>query len=282
MRQIGQAVKESRSLDQAIQVYRDFKRLRKGKITYRVVSRLLGKHQYRRKDLQEAFVRAINERYARTLPQVEEDADLEIWVNLLGSDLLCGLRLSDESMRHRAYQAVHLPASLRPSAAAAMVLLTEPGADDVFIDPMCGSGTLLIERAYAGPSRWALGGDIAPRHARATATNLAAVAPETAVHVWDARRLPLRSASVDRLATNLPFGKQIASREEVERLYPPFFAEMERILKPGGKAVVLSSEYELVKEAVRACPRLHIATGYSVAVLGQWGRIYVIDREKNR
>ncbi len=43
------------------------------------------------------------------------------------------------------------------------------------------------------------------------------------------------------------------------------------------RIVLLSSEYDLIKEEVRKLPRLTITTGYSVAVLGVWGRIYIID-----
>jgi len=48
-------------------------------------------------------------------------------------------------------------------------------------------------------------------------------------------------------------------------------------VRPGGRIVLLSSEFDLVKETVRQRPRLTITTGYSVAVLGTWGRIYIID-----
>ena len=51
----------------------------------------------------------------------------------------------------------------------------------------------------------------------------------------------------------------------------------ERVVRPGGRIVLLSSEFDLVKETVRQRPRLRITTGYSVAVLGTWGRIYIID-----
>jgi ubiquinone/menaquinone biosynthesis C-methylase UbiE len=54
-------------------------------------------------------------------------------------------------------------------------------------------------------------------------------------------------------------------------------AELERVVRPGGRIVLLSSEFDLVKETVRQRPRLSITTGYSVAVLGTWGRIYIID-----
>ena len=55
------------------------------------------------------------------------------------------------------------------------------------------------------------------------------------------------------------------------------FAKIREALRPGGRIVLLTSEYDLIKEEVRKLPRLTITTGYSVAVLGVWGRIYIID-----
>ena len=246
--------------------------------TYRVISRKVGKHQYRRVDFEEAVGKGIQRRYGKRWWRVDDQAHIEIWANLLGSRLLCGLRLSDRSMRHREYQAVSLPAALRPSVAAAMVLLTDPTVGDVFLEPMCGSGTILAERVLRGGYERVVGGDIVSRCARASIENFGSTRNRGLVCNWDARRLPIAAASVDRAAVNLPFGKQIGSRKGAVKLYPAFFAELDRVLKPGGQAVVLSSEYELVKATLRNHKRLINVIGYSVAVLGQWARMYVIKK----
>ncbi len=274
LRTVARLVEESPWLDVAA-------RSRKGSkdsLTYRVVSRKKGKHRYRRIDFQEAVIKGIQRRYGHRWELVDENADLEIWANMLGSRLLCGVRLSDRTMRHRDYQTVHLPATLRPSVAAAMVLLTEPGPDDIFLDPMCGGGTLMAERMLAGHYKQVIGGDILPDRVQASRANLAALGKSFNLCRWDACRLPLAADSVDKVSTNLPFGKQVGSTADLRRLYPCFFAELARVLKPEGLATVLSSEYELVKDVVRRQPRVHILTGYSIAVLGEWGRIYAIRR----
>lgn len=277
LRSVTRLLEGSDALDHAAQT---ILRNRRGHrpITFRVVSRKEGRHQYRRKDFEEAVFKGIERRYqGRWLP-VEENADLEIWANVLGSRLLCGLRLSDRTMRHRGYQAASLPASLRPSVAAAMVFLTQPNAEDVFMDPMCGTGTIVAERLLAGPCRLALGGDISPQSILAAQQNLANLGKSYQLVRWDATRLPLPTQSIDKASVNLPFGKQIGSPTYVRELYPWFLAELERVLKPGGTATVLSSEYELVKDVLREHRGLRLDRGYSVAVLGQWGRVYILQR----
>ncbi|MFN2135166.1 MAG: RNA methyltransferase [Candidatus Promineifilaceae bacterium] len=253
-----------------------------GPPTFRVISRQFGQHQYRRKDVEAAVLYGIRNRYPKWQP-VADGGDIEVWANMLGSHLLIGLRLSDRSMRHRYDRQVELPASLRPSMAAAMILLTEPGADDVFLDPMCGSGTLLLERLHAGPYAQILGGDNEATRVEATRKNL----PQRRkgrkqdmiqVREWDATNLPLQSGSVTKVAVNLPFGKQIGSPDQLEALYRATFSELARVVVPSGLVVLLSSEYELVKSLMRQQPALEIMTGYSVATLGVWGRIYVARR----
>jgi len=252
--------------------------------SYRVISRQYGKFEYSRKDLTATVWRSLKQRYPRWTP-VADDAQIEVWANLLGSQLLIGMRLSDRTMRHRFERKVELPAALRPSVAAAMVFLTNPEPDDVFLDPMAGSGTILYERMQAGPTARLLGGDIDPERVDAARKNVrgsrrkpgAGDTSQPDIRQWDARQLPLDTASVDKVATNLPFGKQLGRDVPPARLYPAVLAELERVVRPGGRIVLLSSEFDLIKETVRQRPRLRITTGYSVAVLGTWGRIYIVD-----
>ena len=280
LRQIATAVRETAAFDHALQTFKQVRNLRRAP-TYRVISRQYGRHQYRRKDVQAAVIKGVEARYPRWR-LTPDNANLEIWVNLLGSRLLAGLRLSDRTMRHRYKKTQELPASLRPSVAAALVFLTDPAPDDIFLDPMCGSGTILLERRHAGPRRLLIGGDILADRAAISRQNLLAQRkerpPAAVIYQGDGRRLPFTDGSIDKVAANLPFGRQIGSPAAIRALYPRFFAELERLLRPNGRAVILSSEYDLVKTAVRFCPRLTIRSGYAIAILGQWGRIYIIER----
>lgn len=280
---INEMVRKSEALGQATNALMRFRKFSQPP-TYRIISRKYGKHDYRRVDFEQAVSDAWQKRYPRWSPVVD-GGEVEIWANLLGSQLLLGFRLSDRTMRHRYQKRVELPASLRPSVAAAMVYLTEPAPGDVFLDPMCGSGTLLLERRAAGASALVLGGDIVPKRVDAAYQNLVGRKKlkrhgrfaYPAITQWDAQTLPFAANSIDKIATNLPFGQQITAN--LHTLYPVFFAEVARVLRPNGRAVILSSEYDLVKESVRQQPALHILTGYSMAILGRWGRIYLIEKK---
>lgn len=101
---------------------------------------------------------------AQGLPRPSVDrVEPEIRINarLAKGQLTLALDLSGESLHRRHYREQTVPAPLKENLAAALLLragwLDEDGraACDVLLDPMCGSGTLLIEAAL-------MAADIAP------------------------------------------------------------------------------------------------------------------------
>jgi 23S rRNA G2445 N2-methylase RlmL len=251
----------------------------RGPRTFRVISRMTGRRQpFRRIDLERAIVKALGNRLGRGWRAVRDGGEVEFWANLIGSDFICGMRLSDATMRHRDYKQSHLAASLRPSVAASLVWLTEPEPGDIFLDPMCGAGTILVERGMAAPHTLLLGGDIDPHALDAAVDNIGPKHKPRQLLRWDARRLPLQSSSVNKIATNPPFGKQLGSHHENIRLYQVLFREIDRVLHASGRAVVISSEVELVRQSMRALPRLRILRGYPATILGLRANVYIIER----
>jgi SAM-dependent methyltransferase len=280
LRVLQQAVKDSRYFDVGLRIHRDAGRGRaSGPTTFRVIARKQGAHhRYRRIDAQRAVEQGILQRYNYRWRLVEDHAPLEIWLTLLRDEALYGLRLSDRTMRHRTYKVSHLPASLRPTVAAAMVFLSEPQPDDVFLDPMCGAGTILIERALAGRHCCLLGGDVDPEAVATALDNIGPRYKPISVRHWDATSLPLEDGSVDKVVTNLPFGAQMGTHQHNVRLYPPFLRELERVMRPGGKLVALTSERDLLESTLSNTPRLHLQDTFNIVLLGRPATIHVVDR----
>jgi 23S rRNA G2445 N2-methylase RlmL len=228
----------------------------KGRPTYRLVTQMDGKHGYLRRDARKALAQGLAGKLPESWRPAEENAAVEVWLTIHGGQAVCGLRLTDRTMRHRDYKQEHLPASLRPTLAAAMIRLAEVKPNHVVLDPMCGAGTLLAEQLVeAGrsraPSLPALGGDVETAAVRAAAVNLRRLGTAHLAR-WDARRLPLPDACIDRIVSNPPFGKQLQSPQGVGALYRAAVREYQRVLKPGGRAVLLVSEAARLRDAVRA------------------------------
>lgn len=227
----------------------------KGKLkpTFRLVTQMRGEHGYRRFDAAKAFAKGLAGRLPAYYRQVDEDAFLEIWLTIHGKRALCGVRLTDRRMRHREYKEFHRPASLRPVVAAAMVRLADLPAGEWLVDPMCGVGTILGEQLLADRRSRVLGGDADRSAVYAAYENLRRWRPEPCLAVWDATELPLPSQSVGRLVCNPPFGRQVGEGEDIPAFYQELVEEWHRVLKPGGKAVVIVGDAEAFQKA--AWPR---------------------------
>ena len=228
---------------------------RKGKPTYRVVTQMHGTHGYRRVDAGKALSRAIAGRVPSGWSPVDEDAHAEIWLTIRGKVAVCGVRLSDREMRHRTYKSEHLPASLRPSLAAAMVRLGGASPGMTVLDPMCGGGTILAEQIALSRARKAgivevWGGDLDANALAMAGENVRRVGP-CSLGRWDARSLPFAPGSVDRVVCNPPFGKQLSSPKEIGPLYRALVREIDRALRPNGRVVLLASDPEPLREPIR-------------------------------
>lgn len=127
--------------------------------------------------------------------------------------MIFSLRLTDATFRFRNQTRRFSRASLLPSVAHAMVWLSDPESKDVFVDFCCGSGTILSERATY-PANQIIGGDISEAVTKIAKSNLDD--SKVQVNVWDARKLPFSTGCVDKIVTNLPFGRQISPDEDLE------------------------------------------------------------------
>jgi len=245
------------------------------RLRFRVVARQAGEHDYRRVDLKRTVERAMEERGDHTWRLDEQDADVELWVTQLGAELMVAVRLSDERMRHRDYKVAHRPGSLRPAVAAAMAWLSEPRDDDIVLDPFCGTGTILIERAHLGRYAMLIGADRDPAAVRAALQNIGPRYKPIEIHGdWDAGAMPIGDGSVNKIVTNLPWGIRHGSHSENRRRYGDWMAEMKRVLAADGKMVVLSAEWRLMRDAIERAGLVAEAI-MRVTILGVAASVYV-------
>ena len=88
------------------------------------------------------------ERHGRARPNVDkEQPDIRIHAYLNRDDVVLSLDLSGDALHMRGYREDTGKAPLRETLAAAIVLRSGWQKGTLLVDPMCGSGTLLIEAA---------------------------------------------------------------------------------------------------------------------------------------
>lgn len=270
-----------------LQIHHGIRPKPKGKPTYHLVAQMTGTHGYRRVDALKAMARGLAGKFPASWRPADENAAIEVWLTIHGATAVCGLRLSDRTMRHRTYKVEHFGASLRPTLAAAIARLGDLKPNQTIVDPMCGAGTILAEALLAtrnnrlpDGSGWNLklvGGDIDPGHVRAAEANLRKLGP-VRLSTWDACDLPLDDGSADRVVCNPPFGKQLSSPGEIGPLYRDLVKECDRILRKGGKAAMLVADAEPLKDAVKRVGWRQLRQ-VGVRVLGQRAVILVCRKD---
>lgn len=75
------------------------------------------------------------------------DPDLYLNVHIAGTDIIISLDSTGESLHKRGYRVANTEAPINEVLAAGILLMAGWKGDTDFYDPMCGSGTILIEAA---------------------------------------------------------------------------------------------------------------------------------------
>jgi len=244
--------------------------------SFRITAQRSGSHAYNSLDIAAASGAGVVQRYGWGVDLEGFDYDVRVYVT--DDTALVGLRLSREALHKRA-RVAHGAASLNPTVAHAMCRLTGPVADGVFVDPMCGAGTILIERARLGGDPLLAGGDRYEEPLRRAARNLQAREVAASLLQWDARDLPLADGSVDSIACNLPWGRRIGSHTVNIHLYPGFMRGAARVLRPEGLAVLLTQEKRLLTRLIEKSRRLELTGCHPLSLGGLLPSIYVVRRQ---
>ena len=99
---------------------------------------------YRVKD---AIVDYFMEKYERRPSIRLTNADCMFDVHISGNEITLSLDSSGESLHKRGYRVAQTEAPINEVLAAGIILMTGWRGESDFVDPMCGSGTFLIEAA---------------------------------------------------------------------------------------------------------------------------------------
>jgi len=97
--------------------------------------------------VKDAAVDALRERLGARPDVDAKDPDVRIVLHLAGEEAALSLDLAGEPLHRRGYRAASTEAPLKETLAAAVLALGGVDPELPFLDPMCGSATLVIEHA---------------------------------------------------------------------------------------------------------------------------------------
>ncbi len=191
-------------------------------------------------------------------------------------------RFQADQLPHRAARTAERAGSLPHEIAGAMVEMAFVQPGERVLDPVCGTGTLLIEAAAVQSDLVLHGYDVDHRAIQAATKNLATIAnpAQLELSVVDSREPRLPPASIDVILANLPFGVQFGDTATNQALYESFFAAWAPLLSQQGRMVVLTADQEALNGALKDTPasqrRLRLDRKLRVRVKGIWAEIALL------
>lgn len=133
------------------------------------------------------------------------------------------------------------PGVLMPRVARVLANLSGIKPGELFMDPFCGTAGILVEAGLMGAR--VIGIDAQEKLVEGARMNLEVFKLDYALMEGDACRIPLKEATINAVVTDPPYGRSAAIvAESLEELYSCALSEIERVLKPGGIAVVVSDK----------------------------------------
>lgn len=168
------------------------------------------------------------------------------------------VRLTPRPLSTRPWRVCNRPGGLNATVAAAMNDLVCSGRTDRYLNLMCGSGTLLAERALSGPAERLVGVDIDAEAIGCARANLraAGVLERCETMVADVAQLAspddatFPAASFDVLVADAPWGDAVGRHVDNVALYPALLAAGARLAAPGAGFALLSHEVRLTRRLV--------------------------------
>jgi len=168
-----------------------------------------------------------------------------------GWDVL--IRTTPRPLSVRDWRVRNLPGGLNACVAAAAWRWVGHAPGQRVLNAMCGSGTLLAERAALGPSARLAGVDLDADALEAAEANLRAAGlsvrsdlsggPEGAqveLRLADAAATPFADAAFDVVVADPPWGDAMGEVADLHRAYAAFLREAARLVPVGGSALIVT------------------------------------------
>jgi 23S rRNA G2445 N2-methylase RlmL len=178
-----------------------------------------------------------------------------------------------------AYRVADVGASINPVVGACLARLVRRGDGGVVVDPTCGSGTLLIERARLDAGSTLAGIDISPTAIRAAAGNViaAGLAARIAVRQGDGGEAAAWPDRCDEVLANLPFGMRTEDRN-LDGLYRRIVGNIARTLVPGGRALLYTAHAKTLIALLRRTTKLKVTAERRVESGGLQVGVWLLER----
>lgn len=227
-----------------------------------------------------SVMQRLKREFAKTLSLAPADDRGDLLLRLRRSKSSHGwdalVRLTPRPLATREWRVQNFEGALNASVAHAMIRLTQPAPDDVFLNLCCGSGTLLIERLRVEDTARVYGCDIDPTALAYAQINSTAADVSPFLLQTDARVLPFSTQSIDKLCADLPFGQLVGSHSQNTTLYPAILQEAARVARKDALFVLITHEIRLIESLLQQQKQWTLLQTLNITLNGLHPRIYVL------
>lgn len=201
--------------------------------------------------------------------------DLEIWIATRSEGLaFAGIRIT----KHSNYEKELHKGELHQQVTNLMCRLADLTPNDTVLDPFAGYGAIPFECANYFKVGKIFAADIDKRIFDLLKEKLSKTKIKITTGKWNALNLKsLTDSSIDKIITDPPWG-QFKEISEINIFYSSMLGEFKRLLKPGGLAVILTSQKELFTNQVKGLQNFNLINQYNILLSGKKTGLFVIRK----
>jgi tRNA (guanine6-N2)-methyltransferase len=207
------------------------------------------------------------------LPYDAKEGNLLLTIRPSAKGWEVAIRLTPRPLSARSWRVCNLEGGLNATLAVVMNDLADVKPTDRYLNAMCGSGTLLVEKRKAAKL---IGIDISKKTLACAEQNINASGVKgVELLEADAIQLPFAENSFDVVTADIPWGDAIGSHEGNAKLYPAFLQEIARVTTKDARLVILTHELKLFEKVLTTSP-WQIKTQHRVFHGGHYPNIYLL------
>ena len=173
------------------------------------------------------------------------------------------------------------PGELTPQLAWFLCRLAESGPGEIVLDPFCGYGSIPEAALKHFPIKKFYASDTDPRCVKIAASKKSLKNERCEIRRLDVLSVPdfIPEDGVDAIITDPPWGMYKETRVPLEKFYEETLNLFSGLLKPGGRAVILTAAREELESSVEKAATLRIMKTIPILVSGKKAAVFLIEKQ---
>lgn len=247
--------------------------------SFRVTSQRYGNHTFTSIDMQKVAGEVIQNKYKKEVSLKE--FDLNIRFDLIGNFGFIGIQMTKQPMYKRFKKVFHHSAAIKSTLAYGMIRLAEVKERQTFLDPMCGSGTIVLEAASLYKDRIKIfASDLFQEIVEKARENARENGLEKFIDfkVADATRLEENFSNIDRIVVNPPYGVKVGKKKDLKAFYWKFLESSNKAMSQEGRMVLITLRADMFRIIVNRSKLFKIVHERVVESGGIFPHIFVMEK----